>query len=292
MSKRGLNRGLNDLGVGALLSDIQAKHDNQLKYVTTDKLSPGQYQPRMIINQDTLIELSESIKAHGVIQPLVVRSIGINKYEIIAGERRWRAARLAGVKKIPVVVKDITEKSAMAISLIENIQREDLNVIEEAIALQRLIDEFNMTHQEVADSVGKSRSNISNLLRLLQLSSEIKTLIENGKIEMGHARALLSLNREEQLNAAKIIVASGLSVRETEDLVRKINSKSKIEDNNIKSVSPCVDNSKIVDRYVERLLDKIKSKVSIKQSKNGSGMIMIKYKNLDKLDEIVKLIES
>src|SRR3989338_5809092 len=238
--KRGLGKGLSDLGLGALLGDLQIpatpiipinefeekniSTDDQLKKLPIHSLIPGKYQPRKIIAPEALEELANSIRTQGIIQPIVVRPIANNQYEIIAGERRWRAAKLAKLTYIPAIIRDITDETAMLMALIENIQRRDLNVMEEAGALNRLMNEFNMTHQAVADAVGKSRTNVTNILRLLNLNASVRELLEQGQLEMGHARALLTLNEEQQSHAANVIITRKLSVRETEELVRKMTS--------------------------------------------------------------------
>ena len=200
---------------------------SELRKLPVEFLQPGQYQPRKIMTDDALEELASSIKAQGVIQPVVVRELSKNKFEIIAGERRWRACQLAELDEIPCLVKDIPDEAAIAMALIENIQREDLNAMEEAVALQRLMQEFELTHQQTADAVGKSRTTVTNLLRLLSLTEICRTMLERGDLEMGHARALLSLPGEEQSSIARVVVAKGLTVRETEKLVRNTNSPVK-----------------------------------------------------------------
>src|SRR5690606_6444363 len=196
--------------------------DGRLAHIPVEFCQRGKYQPRRDMHPEQLEELAESIKAQGVMQPIVVRQIGPDRYEIIAGERRWRATQLAGVDTIPAVIRDVTDEAAIAMALIENIQREDLNPIEEAVALKRLQDEFGLTQQEVADAVGKSRTTVTNLLRLIQLTGEVRTMLEHGDLEMGHARAMLTLTEEQQVEVARAIVAKGLSVRQTEALVRRI----------------------------------------------------------------------
>ncbi|MET0010346.1 MAG: ParB/RepB/Spo0J family partition protein, partial [Candidatus Thiodiazotropha sp. 6PLUC4] len=226
--KRGLGRGLDAL-LGGMQSEgeqsgseaatNESKRDN-LSRLPVDLIQRGRYQPRREFDPDSLRELADSIAAQGVIQPIIVRAVENERYELIAGERRWRAAQQAGLDEIPVVIKEVTEEAAMAMGLIENIQREDLNPLEEANALSRLLHEFGLTHQEVAKAVGKSRTTVTNLLRLLDLNEEVKSLVESGRIEMGHARSLLGLKGEDQTKAANLVVSQGLSVRETERLVR------------------------------------------------------------------------
>jgi ParB family chromosome partitioning protein len=211
--KRGLGKGLADLGINELLSEIKSSHNkNDFRKLPIDIIRPGKYQPRKDMDEDALEELSKSIKSQGIIQPILVRSVDNDQYEIVAGERRWRAAQMAGLQDVPAVIRDMSDETAVALSLIENIQREDLNVVEEAIALQRLIDEFAMTHQEVADAIGKSRVTVTNILRLLGLRAEVKTMLQHGDLEMGHARALLTLNHNLQLEIAQQVVNKELPV--------------------------------------------------------------------------------
>ncbi len=250
-----------------------------LKSLPVDLLQRGQYQPRRDMDQEALQELSNSIRAQGVIQPIVVRPIGEGRYEIVAGERRWRAAQMAGLQEIPVVIKEISDQVTMAMALIENIQREDLNPIEEAVALQRLIKEFGLTQQEAADAVGRSRSAVTNMLRLLNLNAEVGQLVEKGKLEMGHARALLALEGEQQSSAAKQVLLLGLSVRETEKLVRKILQPPK------KRV--VVEQDPNVRRLQDRLSEQLGATVTIHQGNKGRGKLTIQYNSLDELDGIL-----
>lgn len=286
--KRGLSRGLN-----ALLGDVSiakveiapsSSPSHALHTLPIEFLQRGKYQPRRDINPEKLQELADSIKAQGVIQPVVVRQLESEKYEIVAGERRWRAAQLAGLHEVPVVVKEIDDRTAMAVALIENIQREDLNPLEEAEALARLLDEFEMTHQQIADAVGKSRATVTNLLRLLDLHPEVKKLLLNKHIEMGHARALLGLEGQKQVVAAYKIDKEGLTVRATERLVKEL-------------LSPTVraENPKILDRDTLRLQEDLASrlgaKVSIDHKKNGAGKLIIAYSSLEELDGIIEQIK-
>ena len=253
----------------------------ELQKLPVEMLQPGQYQPRKIMTDEALEELASSIKAQGVIQPVVVRSVGKDKYEIIAGERRWRASQIAQLAEIPCLVKDIPDEAAIAMALIENIQREDLNAMEEAVALQRLMKEFSLTHQQTADAVGKSRTTVTNLLRLLSLTEPCRVMLERGDLEMGHARALLSLPSDEQTLVARTVVAKGLTVRETEKLVRKhlspVQSSSKKED---------------VDPHIEQLQrsisDKIGAPTQIQHGTKGKGKIVIQYNSLDELDGVLR----
>jgi ParB family transcriptional regulator, chromosome partitioning protein len=275
LNKRGLGRGLD-----ALLGDATVKEEkHQLHLLPIEYLQRGKYQPRQDINPEKLQELADSIKAQGIIQPIIVRQLAYEKYEIIAGERRWRAAQLAGLTQVPIVVKEMDDRSAMAVALIENIQREDLNPLEEAEALKRLLEEFEMTHQHIADAVGKSRTTVTNLLRLIELHSEVKKLLVNGQLEMGHARALLSLDGAKQVAAAHRVVKEGLTVRATERLVKDLHSEPKIQ------------KIKVVDKDTLRLQESLTAclgaKVVIDHKENGSGKLVIAYTSLDELDGII-----
>ncbi|TWU61343.1 chromosome partitioning protein ParB [Shewanella algae] len=288
--KRGLGKGLD-----ALLSTSHAaskKRDDAeqskvnagetLLTLDVDLLQPGKYQPRKDMSPEALEELAESIKAQGVIQPIVVRKISDDKYEIIAGERRWRAAQIAKLDKVPCIVKQVADEAAVAIALIENIQREDLNAMEEAIALNRLIEEFDLTHQQIADAVGKSRATVSNLLRLNGLNEPVKRLLEYGDIEMGHARALLALQGEEQTSVARLVVAKELTVRETERLVNKVLNPAKEAEKPVKDTD--------VARLESQLIERLGAKVSISHGSKGKGKIVINYQNLAELDGILAKI--
>lgn len=260
--------------------------DHQLAKLPIDLLQRGKYQPRVDMRQETLQELADSIRAQGVIQPIVVRPVKTaagqpTHYEIIAGERRWRAAQLAGLHEIPAVVRHIPDDAAVAMALIENIQREDLNPLEEAVALDRLIKEFSMTHQDAAEAVGRSRAAVSNLLRLLELNDEVKRLVEHREIEMGHARALLSLPAQRQTAVATQVASKGLSVRETEALVRKVLHEA---------TQPTADKSKAdpnVRKLEADLAEKLGAKVQVQHSAKGNGKVVISYHSLDELDGIL-----
>lgn len=258
--------------------------DNQLLKLPINQLVPGKYQPRRGMSDAGLEELSQSIQSQGIIQPIVVRLVDDGHYEIIAGERRWRAAKLAQIDVVPCLVKNVADESAVAIALIENIQREDLNAMEEAVALERLLTEFELTHQEVAIAVGKSRTAVSNLLRLNKLNASVKTLLENGDIEMGHARALLALEGDIQASAAQTVASKELTVRETESLIKKIQNpvaeKEKIE-KNIETID-----------MEQALADKIGAKVAISHNKKGKGKLVISYDNLAKLEAILAQING
>ena len=252
----------------------------ELQKLPVEMLQPGQYQPRKIMTDDALEELASSIKAQGVIQPVVVRAVAKDKYEIIAGERRWRASQLAQLAEIPCLVKEIPDEAAIAMALIENIQREDLNAMEEAVALQRLMQEFSLTHQQTADAVGKSRTTVTNLLRLLSLTEPCRVMLERGDLEMGHARALLSLPSDQQTLTARTVVAKEMTVRETEKLVRK--QLSPVKETPKKDVDPHIE-------QLERTIsDKIGSPTQINHGAKGKGKITINYSSLDELDGILR----
>ena len=243
-------------------------------------IQPGKYQPRTYFAEESIAELSDSIKAQGIIQPVVLRPIADDRYEIIAGERRWRAAQLAGMESIPAVIRTVDDESAISMSLIENIQREDLNPLEEATALQRLIDDFQFTHQEVAEAVGKSRSAVTNTLRLTQLAKPVAEMLVAGDLEMGHARALLTLEVNQQVKVAKQVVASGLNVRQTEELVRVAGKAS-----DTTGVKPSQDAD--TRRLEQNLGQALGQPVQIRHSKRGAGKLVISYSSLDELDGIL-----
>ena len=282
--KRGLGRGLDALLGGANVAAVQeeaAQVDrSELQQLPVDIIQRGKYQPRRDIDPATLDELAHSIRSQGVMQPIVVRSIGSGCYEIIAGERRWRASQQAGLDKIPAIVREVSDEAAIAMALIENIQREDLNPIEEAVALQRLQQEFQLTQQQVADAVGKSRVTISNLLRLIALPDEIKTLLSHGDLEMGHARALLGLPGEQQVEGARHVVARGLTVRQTEALVRQWLSQKEDDKSAPKSDPDIV-------RLEQRLAERLGSPVQIKHGEKGKGQLVIRYNSLDELQGVL-----
>lgn len=287
VKKRGLGRGLD-----ALLATSQTSKNSQsempelegeLRKIPVEFLQPGKYQPRKDMSPDALEDLAASIRSQGVIQPIVVRQISEQKYEIIAGERRWRASQLARLDIIPCLIKDVPDEAAVAIALIENIQREDLNAMEEAQALDRLMVEFELTHQEVATAVGKSRTTVTNLLRLNNLNEDVKLLLEHGDIEMGHARALLSLQGEQQIEAAQIVSGKGLTVRDTENLVRRL----------LEPAKPKVDNK--IDPDVQRLQttlsENLGAPVNIAHNAKGKGKVVINFSSLEQLDGILAHIK-
>lgn len=280
LKKRGLGRGLDAL-LGDLVPTEQPKNQN-LQTLPIEFLQRGKYQPRADIDPETLKELADSIKVQGIIQPIVVRLLSDDKYEIIAGERRWRAAQLVALQEVPVVIKNIDDRSAMAIALIENIQREDLNALEESEALSRLINEFEMTHQQAANAVGKSRAMVSNLLRLLDLQHEVKTLLLKGLIEMGHARALLALEGDKQIEIAHKVVKQGLTVRATEKLIK--------DQNNLQTVAVKTIDSDTL-RLQEQLTEKTGAKVTINHQQNGKGKLTFSYASLEELEGIIDRIQ-
>lgn len=285
---------LANLGLKALLSDINnpiptsdvsdaatlASTSNLLRKLPIDALQPGKYQPRHDIDPSSLEELANSIRTQGVIQPILVRKVTNGNFEIIAGERRWRAAQLAALPEIPAIVKDISDEQAIAMALIENIQRENLNSIDTALALQRLISEFNMTHNDVAETVGKSRTTVTNLIRLLELHDDVKTMVQRGELEMGHARALLPLDPIKQIQTAKLIIDKELSVRATEKLIRDIQDPKK-KTHTAKQQDPDI------IMLQNQLKDKLGTKINIRHTTKGSGKIIIHYNNLDEFEGIL-----
>jgi len=281
--KRGLGRGLDAL-LGGAVTPVAAGElppDSELRNLAVDLMQRGKYQPRIDMRNDSLQELADSIRAQGVVQPIVVRPIGDGKYEIIAGERRWRASQIAGLHEVPVVVRDVPDSAAVAIALIENIQRENLNPIEEARALQRLLDEFDMTHQQAAEAVGRSRAAVSNLLRLQELNEDVQHMLVHGDLEMGHGRALLGLRGTAQSAAAKKVAKKGLSVRETEQLVRRETESEKRAKPKTTHLDPDI------RRFQDDLSEKLGAKVQIQHSARGKGKLIIQYNSLDELDGIL-----
>lgn len=280
--KRSLGRNLEAL-LGDLTPTKMANEfspiEGELQQLPLDKISAGKYQPRKEFPQEQLEELANSIRVQGIIQPIVVRSKNKGNYEIIAGERRFRAAKLAGLTSVPALIRELPDEAVVAVALIENIQRQDLNPIEEALALQRLISEFALTHEQVANAVGKSRTMVSNLLRLLNLAEVVKDLLTRGKIEMGHARALINLQPQEQIKIANLITEKSLSVRQTEDMVRKI------QENILQNKLPPKQDAYLHD--LENNLSKnIGFPVLIQQNAKGKGKLIIKYKNARELEKI------
>ena len=276
MKNRGLGRGLD-----ALLSNDGDNVSSKIEptnVMPLSQLTPGKFQPRKNFNQDSLKELAESIKAQGIIQPILVRMTSNNQYEIIAGERRWQAAKIAKLDEVPVVVKDISDSTALAMALIENIQREDLNVIEEARGIKRLIDEFNITHEAAAEAVGKSRAAVSNTLRLLSLCEHAQNALETNKIEMGHARAILSLSPIDQAMMCQKIVNQKLTVREVE---------KEVSEGTTKKPTPKQSKDHDIKRLENELSERFGTNISISYKQSGKGSINFKYSNLDELDRII-----
>jgi len=276
---KGLGRGLD-----ALLSGNTKEQDDVLRDLDVMQLKPGKYQPRSRMDESSLNELAASIKAQGVIQPILARILPDGNHEIIAGERRWRAAQLAGLNQVPVLVRKVADNAALAMALIENIQREDLNPLEEAVGIQRLIDEFEMTHQSAADAVGRSRSAASNLLRLLKLSQPVQAMLMEGELDMGHARALLSLDGAAQIAAANRIVLAGMSVREAEKLVQ--NQVTPVVKRENKNLEPDRDTA----RLQEKVADRVGAKVAIQHGLKGRGKLIIEYKSLEQLDGVLAIL--
>ena len=287
--KRGLAKGR---GLDALLGSIQkeklqleaqAIDHGQLKQIDVNLLKRGEYQPRRFIDEQDLQELAASIEKHGVMQPIVIRPIDDEKfsYEIIAGERRWRAAQLAGLTEIPAIVRDLTDQVAIALALIENIQRQDLNPIDQAMALQRFHDEFGLSHQEIAETVGKARTTVSNLLRLLSLAGEVKDYMQQGLLDMGHARAILTLKTKDQLKIADTVIEKSLSVRQTEQLVRDLNTP-KID-------KPKAKVSYDIQQLTQQLSERFSAEVKIDYNQQGKGKLVINYHSLDELDGILNI---
>ena len=284
--RRGLGRGLDALlGSSIQASGLDGVADGELRNLPLDLIRRGRYQPRTRMDPEALEELASSIRAQGVVQPIVVRAVdeGI-PYEIIAGERRWRAAQSAGLQEIPAVIRAVPDEEAVAIALIENIQRENLNPMEEARALRRLIDEFDMTHEVAAQAVGRSRATVTNILRLLELNEDVRELLERDELEMGHARALLGLRGEAQSAAAQRVVAKGLSVRETEQLVRRLKSDVVEKRGRGKSADPDV------ERLQGTLSERLGAQVRILHGAREKGRLVIHYGSLDELDGIIARI--
>ena len=289
VKKRGLAKGR---GLDALLGSIQkeklqleaqALDHGQLKQVDVNLLQRGEYQPRRSMNEQALQELAASIEKHGVMQPIVIRPIDDDKhpYEIIAGERRWRAAQLAGLTEIPAIVRDLSDQVAIALALIENIQRRDLNPMDQAMALQRFHEEFGLSHQEIADTVGKARTTVSNLLRLLTLAEPVKDFMQQDLLDMGHARAILTLKAKDQLKVAELVIEKSLSVRQTEQFVRDLNTPKQAKEQQGLSSD--------IQQLTQRLSDRFGADVKIDHNKQGKGKLVINYHSLEELDGILNI---
>lgn len=306
--KRGLGRGLDALLGDALAQskviteesqaevsiqpeqvESETKSSDGIKHLPVEFIQPGQYQPRKDMHQEALEELAASIKAQGLMQPIVIRPLvgKDDRYEIIAGERRWRATQLAGLDTVPVIIKDVPDDAAIAMALIENIQRENLNSMEEAQALHRLQHEFELTQQEVGDAVGKSRATVANLLRLMQLNEDVKIMLERGDIEMGHAKALLGLQDQKQSEAARHVVAKDMTVRQAESYVRSVQDDAKFGDKTKEKARPNPD----IQRLERTLGERLGANVAIQHSAKGKGKLVINYSNLDELDGILAHIQ-
>lgn len=287
VKRKSLGKGLGDLGIGALLDQVSttaaAPAASALQQVPVRACQPSPFQPRRVMAPEALASLADSIRAQGVINPVVVRQLAAGRYEIIAGERRWRAAQLAGLEQVPVLIKAMSDAAAMAVALIENIQREDLNVIEQATSLDRLMREFKMTHEAVAQTVGRSRAAVSNLLRLLQLPKGVKTLLENGDLEMGHARALLALPVNQQEAMARELAAGGWSVRETERAVSR-RLQAMAETGATQGATPDPD----VARLTRALSEHFGAPVEIKMGAKGRGKLVLHYRSLEALSGLLK----
>lgn len=277
----GLGRNLSALLGNSTISLLDNKATTERLTLAVDCLQPGKYQPRAEIEEAPLGELAASIKQQGLLQPLVVREIASGRYEIIAGERRWRACQLIGLTEIPVVLRQVDDETAMAIALVENLQREDLNAMDQARAMHRLTDEFDLTHQQVAELLCKSRTAVSNYLRLLSLNTEVKQFLEHGDLDMGHARALLMLSDEQQSQVAQLVVAKNLSVRETEKLVARVKN-GKPETNVKGEITP------LIKEQIETLTQQLKTKIKIKPGKTGKGTLVIHYDTLQNLQAVIQ----
>lgn len=284
MKRNGLGRNLSALlgNTPSTLITHAPKADDNAGNMALDQLQPGKYQPRSLIDDESIQELSASIKHQGLLQPILVRAIADNRYEIIAGERRWRACRLAGLSEAPVIVRQVDDETAMAMALVENLQREDLNPMDQARAMARLVDEFSLTHQQIADLLSKSRAAVSNYLRLMSLSEAVMRFLEYGDLDMGHARALLMLDADKQQQVATLVVAKNLSVRETEKLVNRVR-----EEKPDATVAP-ITHPPIIDTHIHQLGQRLKTKISLKQGKSGKGSLVIHYDSIQGLEEVIQ----
>ncbi|MGQ3891753.1 ParB/RepB/Spo0J family partition protein [Legionella sp. CNM-4043-24] len=289
MKRNGLGRNLSALlgTPNTLLSPVlspaaEPAGTEQAKSMALDLLQPGKYQPRSLIDDESLQELAASIKQQGLLQPIVIRAIAGDRYEIIAGERRWRACRLAGLTDAPVIIRNVDDETAMAMALVENLQREDLNPMDQARAMARLVNEFSLTHQQIADLLCKSRTAVSNFLRLMSLSEAVMRFLEYGDLDMGHARALLMLEPEQQQQVAALIVAKNLSVRETEKLVKRVREgRSEAEPRHISHMP-------VIESHIEQLGQMLRTRISLKQGKRGKGSLVIHYDSAESLEELLQ----
>lgn len=278
---KGLGRGLDALLGG---SAARPREQEELSQLPVGSLRPGKYQPRTRMDEASLAELADSIRSRGVIQPIVVRPVGANQYEILAGERRWRAARIAGLERVPALVREVADDAALGIGLIENIQREDLSPLEEANGLKRLIEEFRLTHEEVAQAIGRSRAGVTNLLRLLELAPAVQQMLQNGRIDMGHARALLSLSKARQVEVAGQVAARGLSVREAERLVQRAGAAPAA-----RGAPRRLDADS--RRLEEELCESLGASVRLKPRQGGKGSVVIDYSSLDELQGLASRLK-
>ena len=283
-----MNKDKPSLGTGldSLLGDRPKTEGVTVTQIPLDDLTPGQFQPRTKMHKSTLEELSQSIKEQGILQPLVVRRLASGRFEIVVGERRWRAAQLAGISTVPAIIRDLNNDETAKIALIENLQREDLNALDQAKGLFRLQREFNLTQEELGAAVGKSRSTVTNLLRLLSLCSEVQSLLEEGKIEMGHARSLLTLSEEVQLQCAQRVISESLSVRECETMVSGLSGVEK------KDTKPQTQRDPNIVSLEKELSEILGSPVQIKHNKKGAGKLILSYKNLDALEGVLNRLKS
>jgi len=283
--QKGLGRGLDAL-LGGGQATAKSREQEELAQLPVNALKPGKYQPRTRMDTASLTELADSIRARGVIQPIIVRPLGGELYEILAGERRWRAARIAGLERVPAVIREVPDEAALGIGLIENIQREDLNPLEEANGLKRLIEEFSLTHEQVATAIGRSRTGVTNLLRLLELAPPVQAMLQDGKIDMGHARALLAVSRGKQVELAEQVVARQLSVRETEKLVQQATQAPAAA----RAAAPALDADG--RRLQEELAEALGAPVQLKPRGANKGSVVIDYASLDELEGLVKRLKA
>lgn len=285
--RKGLGKNLSAL-LGTIESNLpQIKDRRDFLNLPIGDICPGKYQPRTLLSDSGLNELTESIKQQGLLQPLIVRQLSASRYEILAGERRWRACQLAGLAEVPVILRQVDDETASAIALVENLQREDLSVMDQARAMKRLMDDFNLTHQQIAQVLSKSRAAVSNYIRLLQLPDEVKAYLDLGQLDLGHARALLGLEQAQQVMAAKWVIAKALSVRETEKLVMKWKTSAP-ESHDLSSVAS---SSLLFSKEIERLADQLQTKVKLKHHQTGKGCLMIHYASTTELDQVFKALE-
>ncbi|MGQ3889624.1 ParB/RepB/Spo0J family partition protein [Legionella sp. CNM-1927-20] len=289
IKRGGLGRNLSALLSTPAPNFISNTSTNETVKLALDCLQPGKYQPRSAIDDLTLHELASSIKQQGLLQPILARSLANGTYEIIAGERRWRACQLAGLTEVPVIIKQVDDETAIAMALVENLQRENLSPLDQARAMARLIEEFGLTHQQIADLLSKSRATVSNFLRLLALSPEVMKLLDNGDLDMGHARALLILDEEKQVQVANIIIVKNLSVRETEQLVNRLKEADKLPQPNSRESLP---QFSLIYSHLEKLKEHLNTQINVKHSKAGKGSLVIHYNSLQELETVIEQIIS